>query len=215
MQAAGYVPVALSGDDYVELLPACWRAINAYGIKLNHRTYDTAELGPLRRQDSGVAARKHLWEVHHDPYDVTRIWVRNHWGQGWITVLWRHLGSVPVPFGELAWNHARGQLGGQGRDGTPDSDEEAVAAAVAALLEVASRGPAHQHQPGAPASAKDRKVAARTRATSQRTWPAPTPPAPEPAAALEESDQQHDDAPAGKVVPLGVFDPYQEATKRW
>jgi putative transposase len=163
----------------------------------------------LRRQDSGVAARKHLWEVHHDPYDVTRIWVRNHWGQGWITVPWRHLGSVPVPFGELAWNHARRQLGG--RDGTPDPDEQAVAAAVAALLEAASRGPAHQ--PGAPASSKDRKVAARTRATSPRTWP--TPPAPEPAAALEAADQQQADTPAGKVVPLGVFDPYQEATKRW
>jgi hypothetical protein len=209
VQAAGYVPVALSSDDYVELLPASWRAINAYGIKLNHRTYDHAELGPLRRQDSGVAARKHLWEVHHDPYDVTRIWVRNHWGQGWITVPWRHLGSVPVPFGELAWNHARGQLGG--RDGTPDPDEQAVAAAVAALLEAASRGPAHQ--PGAPASSKDRKVAARTRATSPRTWP--TPPAPEPAAALEAADQQQANTPAGKVVPLGVFDPYQEATKRW
>lgn len=209
VQAAGYVPVALSGDDYVELLPASWRAINAYGIKLNHRTYDHAELGPLRRQDSGVAARKHLWEVHHDPYDVTRIWVRNHWGQGWITVPWRHLGSVPVPFGELAWNHARGQL--DGRDGPSEPDELAVAAAVAALLEVASRGPAHR--PGPPASAKDRKVAAYTRATSPRAWP--TPPAPEPTAALEAAGQQEADTPAGKVVPLGVFDPYQEATKRW
>jgi hypothetical protein len=209
VQAAGYVAVALSGDDYVELLPGCWRAINAYGIKLNHRTYDCAELNPIRRQDSGVAACKHLWEVHYDPYDVTRIWVRNHWGQGWITVPWRHLGSVPIPFGELAWDHARGQL--RGRDGTQDPDEQAVAAAVAALLEVASRGPAHQH--GATASVKDRKVAARTRATSQRTWP--TPPAPEPDAALEESGQQPADAPAGKVVPLGVYDPYQEATKRW
>ncbi len=212
VQAAGYVPVALSGDDYVELLPGCWRAINAYGIKLNHRTYDSAELNPLRRQDSGVAARKHLWEVHYDPYDVTRIWVRNHRGQGWITVPWRHLGSVPVPFGELAWDHAREQLAG--RDGTADPDEQAVAAAVAELLGAASRGPAHH---GAAASARDRKVAARTRATSQRTWPAPTPPAPEPAAALETSDQQDEgaDAPASRVVPLGVFDPYQEATKPW
>jgi putative transposase len=212
VQAAGYVPVALSGDDYVELLPGCWRAINAYGIKLNHRTYDSAELNPLRRQDSGVAARKHLWEIHYDPYDVTRVWVRNHWGQGWITVPWRHLGSVPVPFGELAWDHARGQLG---RDGTQDPDEQAVAAAVGALLEDASRGPTHH---GDAASARDRKVAARTRATSQRTWP--TPPAPEPdPQAPDHQDEVADapvaDAPVAEVVPLGVFDPYQEATKPW
>jgi putative transposase len=32
VQAAGYVPVALSAGDYVELLPATWRAINAYGV---------------------------------------------------------------------------------------------------------------------------------------------------------------------------------------
>ena len=33
---------------------------------------------------SGVTARKGLWEVHYDPYDVTRIWVRNHHESGWI-----------------------------------------------------------------------------------------------------------------------------------
>ena len=31
VEAAGYVPVALSADDYVELLPARWHAVNAYG----------------------------------------------------------------------------------------------------------------------------------------------------------------------------------------
>lgn len=37
VEIAGYVPVALGPDDYVELLPAEWRAVNAYGIKLNWR----------------------------------------------------------------------------------------------------------------------------------------------------------------------------------
>ena len=54
VEAAGYVPVALSAEDYIELLPAPWQAINAYGIKINHRIYDSAELNPLRRQPSGV-----------------------------------------------------------------------------------------------------------------------------------------------------------------
>ena len=65
IEACGYIPLALSADDYVELLPAAWRAINHYGVKIGHRTYDAEELNPLRRQRSGLAERKHLWEVHH------------------------------------------------------------------------------------------------------------------------------------------------------
>ena len=86
VEAASHVPIALSAEDYVELLPARWQAINAYGIKINHRTYDSQELAPFRRQRSGVKTRKNRWEVHHDPYDVSRIWVRNHWDGGWLTV---------------------------------------------------------------------------------------------------------------------------------
>ena len=61
------MPVPLSAGDYIELLPAVWRAVNAYGIKISHRTYDAEELNPIRQQKSGVTARKGLWEVHHDP----------------------------------------------------------------------------------------------------------------------------------------------------
>ena len=40
--AAGYLPLALSGEDYLELLPVTWRAINDYGIRIDYRTYDAA-----------------------------------------------------------------------------------------------------------------------------------------------------------------------------
>ena len=50
IEAAGYVPVPLSGDDYIELLPAGWRKVNAYGIKLARRSYDSEDLNPLRLQ---------------------------------------------------------------------------------------------------------------------------------------------------------------------
>src|SRR5260370_39221050 len=82
VEAAGYVPVALSADDYVELLPARWHAVNAYGIRVSRRTYDGQELNPFRQQPSGVKEHKNLWEVHYDPYDVSRIWVRDHWNGG-------------------------------------------------------------------------------------------------------------------------------------
>ena len=67
--AAGYLPLTLSGEDYLELLPVAWRQINAYGIRIDYRTYDCPELGPWRRQHSGVTARRGLWEVHYDPYE--------------------------------------------------------------------------------------------------------------------------------------------------
>ena len=37
--AAGYVPVALTGEDYIELMPADWRSIGDGGIQIEYRTY--------------------------------------------------------------------------------------------------------------------------------------------------------------------------------
>ncbi len=214
VEAAGYVPVALSAEDYIELLPARWQAINAYGIKLNHRTYDSAELTPFRRQRSGVKAKKDLWEVHHDPYDVSRIWVRNHWDGGWFTVFWKHLRRVPVPFGELAWNHARQDLARQGKPVT----ETAIADAVAVLLDKASQGPAPagipQHKATKKASSKGHRVAARTRATTPAR-PRPEPDPAEPPPAMLASDEEADEAVIAEVVPLRVFDARKEADKWW
>ncbi|NGN63178.1 DDE-type integrase/transposase/recombinase [Streptomyces sp. A7024] len=193
--AAGYVPVALSGDDYVELLPACWRTIGAGGIKVNHRRYDCAELNPLRRQDSGDRVHRGLWEIHHDPYDVSRIWVR-HPQDGWITVPWRHLSTVPGPFGELAWDHARREL--------PDGSEQERAAAVAALLDRAHRGP-----PG-PGSKRRDRVAARTRAAAREAIPAPEPEHDHDAGESEAAPEQE----SAEVIPLGLFDPLEDPWRR-
>jgi len=212
---AGYVPVALSPEDYVELLPVIWRAINAYGVKIDHRTYDAKALNPYRRQRSGITERNDRWEIHHDPYDVSQVWVRNHHDGGWLPATWTHLHTVPAPFGELAWRHSMVQLRQRGHD--PVTEQE-IAQAASALLDRAEQGP---EQPSAARPTPPRKnrrarrVAGRTRATSPRTWPAPTPPALEPDAAPKAPDQQEPDASRVKVVPLGVFDPYEEAAKRW
>ena len=215
IEAAGYLPVALGPADYIELLSVQWRAVNAYGIKLGRRTYDSEELNPLRLQPSGVREKKNLWEVRHDPYDVSRLHVRGPYG--WITVFWKHLDRVPVPFGEMAWDHARRGLG-------RDAAEEQIADTVAALLRRANAGPPDQGKPGL--SRRDRRVAARTKAAAppgetgrpppggtagpDRAGPADAAPAPEPAA-----EQAQDDAPLAKVIPMGIFDPFREADKRW
>lgn len=102
IETSGYAAVPLGGDDYIELLPVSWNAIGKEGVKLRRRTYDDKALVRFRGQRSGVTAKKNLWEVRYDPYDITRIWVRNHWDGGWIQVPWKHLRTAPAPFGELA-----------------------------------------------------------------------------------------------------------------
>jgi len=217
VEAAGYVPVALSAEDYVELLPATWRTINAYGVKISHRVYDDEALEPFRRQRSGVKAKHDLWEVHRDPYDVSRIWVRNHWDGGWITVFWKHLSSSPTPFGELAWDHARHQLAVNGKDPT----EQEIARAAESLLQRAHQGPEKQQsgRRSRKPSARDRRVAARTKAIAEPAWPRPE--APVPGTASEQDTAAAETVPKepkeklADVVPLAVFDAREEARRWW
>lgn len=133
LEVAGYTPVALTADDYVELLPAKWQAITASGVRVGRRTYDGDALDRLRGQPSGITAKHNRWEIHYDPYDVSRVWVRNHPEPGWIMLFWKHLRQAPIPFGELAWDHVRRDL--------PDGTEEELAAATQNLLARARPAP--------------------------------------------------------------------------
>ncbi|WP_436776912.1 Mu transposase C-terminal domain-containing protein [Yinghuangia sp. YIM S09857] len=206
--AAGHIPVSLSADEYVELLPRCWRTVNSYGIRINHRTYDCDELTSYRRQPSGTGPDGTRWEVHFDPYDISRVWIRNHHADGWITAYWRHLSTAPTPMGELAWEHARRLLAERG---ARTSDEEEIARAAATLLDRVGDGP----EPGARPEERKRarragRVAARTRATAAPSWPRPekTPP-------QEAPDAGDWDDEIADVIPLEVFDARKEAETWW
>lgn len=200
LESCGYVPAPLSGEDYIELLPERWQAINAYGIRINHRTYDARELTPMRRQHSGVAEKKGLWEIHYDPYDVSRIWVRDRRSEParWITVFWKHLHRVGVPFGEMAWDHARERV--------PGGSEEQIADAAAALLRRAHDGPATEADLPVKRSKRDRRIAARTRATATDR--------PSPDSSVVEPLPDDADTEVAKVIPLGLFDPLANPWRR-
>ena len=183
---------------------AGWRAINAYGVKIKHRTYDDKALNPLRHQRSGVKDRKDLWEIHFDPYDVSRVWVRDHWRGGWITLFWKHLHRVAAPFGELAWDHTRRAM--------PEAAEEELADAVADLLKRAHRGPADQAgESTTKLTRRDRRVVARTKASSPvaRVGPVDADVDGQPGQA-DEPQPEH----LAEVIPMPVFDPFAEADKR-
>lgn len=169
-----------------------WRQVNAYGIKIDYRTYDCPELGPLRQQHSGVSARRGLWEVHYDPYDASRVFVRSR--DGWITVPWTHLPMVSAPFAEFTWRHARTLAAQRGLD---DSNEAEVARLLDDLLTRAEAGPVDK---------RSDRVAARTRLTSL----------PVPAEPVGEESVETDQEEAGQlatVIPFGVFDVDAEAAK--
>jgi putative transposase len=225
---AGYVPVPLGPGDYIELLPATWRVINSYGIKIARRTYDSPALNPYRRQSSGVAARRGLWEIRYDPYDISRIWVRNHHGRGFLQATWTHLRTAPVPFGELTWAHAREILASRGSDPVTEAE---IAAVAADLLDRAGNGPgpgssgqapARQHPAaGRTRSPRSRRVAGRTAATAAPQWPRPqSGPAggdqdfAGPADSRAEQLAEPEATPA-QVIPLPLFDARKEAEKWW
>lgn len=208
VEAAGYVPVPLAPDDYIELLPATWRTINSYGVRINHRVYDCKGLNPYRRQHSGVSQHNGLWEVHRDPYDVSRIWVRNHHDGGWLTVPWTHLRSSPVPFGEQAWDYARKMLARRGEDAVTERE---IANAASALIDRAETGRGIE----APQmSRREQRVAGRTRATAPPTWPQQEP-EPETVDETTEDPADVDDGSLAEVIPLGVYDARKEAETWW
>jgi putative transposase len=200
--AAGYVPLTLSGEDYLELLPVTWRSINAYGIQIDHRTYDCIELDPYRRQPSGHTPKGGRWEIHYDPYDLTRVWLRT--PDAWITVPWTHLPMVSAPFADFTWRHARQVAASRGLDAT---NETAVAQVLDDLLTRAG-----EHQPALTA-----RIAARTRATT----PTLTPVAVDEPDHSGPHDNENDDNGDGDgdgdgdgeatVIPFGMIDPESEA----
>ncbi|MEU4120536.1 Mu transposase C-terminal domain-containing protein [Kitasatospora sp. NPDC028055] len=104
---AGHVPLPLSGRDYLELLPVRWLTINDHGIRLGQRTYDHDLLGPYRGQPSPAAARAGRWEVHHNPHDLRRIWVRPPDRDDLVEIPWIHRDHIHQPFDDRTWDHIR------------------------------------------------------------------------------------------------------------
>ncbi|MHA4779817.1 Mu transposase C-terminal domain-containing protein [Streptomyces sp. MSC1_001] len=137
---AGYVPVPLTGNDYLELLPVRWQAITEHGIRLHHRTYDHDLLGPHRGQPSTVAGRGGKWEIHYNPHDVRQVWIRLPDGQ-LTEIPWIHRDHTHQPFNDRIWHYLRtitAQRAGQ----DAEQAEAALAEALDALMRRARAGQA-------------------------------------------------------------------------
>ncbi|MFJ8391866.1 Mu transposase C-terminal domain-containing protein [Streptomyces sp. NPDC094144] len=197
--AAGYVPVTPSGEDYIEMLPALWRGINDYGVQIDYRTYNSTRLAPYRRRSSGVTAQRGAWEIHYDPYDLTRIWVRDHHKGGWITADWTQLPLIRQPFADFTWRYARNIAASRGVDATKESS---VAVVLAGILQRAEEGPG-----------PDRRATAKARAATAMPRRLPIPLQAPPA--IEEPDDEEgpvtvEAAAGGEIVPFGLYDPFAD-----
>ncbi|MFI1386439.1 hypothetical protein [Embleya sp. NPDC020886] len=162
---AGYVPVPLTGGDCLELLPVRWQAVGGRGIRIDHRTYDCGLLGPFRGQSSGIVARGGKWEVHHNPHDGRRVWVRL--PDGDLTeVPWIHRDHAHHPFDVHAWRHVRENVE---RRGDRERHEADLADALAALLREVrpAAGPARGRSREREGAASDRAAGGAHRVVGQ------------------------------------------------
>ncbi len=89
--------------------------------------------------------------------------------------------------------------------------ETEIAAAVEALLDKAGHGPGGQKP-----SRQDQRVAGRARAIARETPAVPAPASQEaPGEPADDPGAEQEPGPLAKVIPLGIFDPFEEAKKRW
>ncbi|MER5981073.1 Mu transposase C-terminal domain-containing protein [Streptomyces sp. NPDC001857] len=140
--ACGYVPLPLDGADYLELLPVCFHPVTGRGIRINHRTYDHAELNEHRGRPypAGPGGR---WEVHLNPHDVRQIYIRLPDGQ-LHEIPWIHRDHVHAPMSETTWRHIRAALG---RRTDREKHEAALAEAADQVLRRARPTTAAQPAP--------------------------------------------------------------------
>lgn len=141
----GYLPIPLNRDDYLRLLPTAWVGVSEQGIRFKNRTYDHPArdpqqgLNPYRGAPSGLQGKKRGgWELRYTPNDLSRVWLRDHHSNTWVEATWVHQHLVGAPFTQYLWDIAASQhLERGGRI----KDEEAIAQALAELLERAGQGP--------------------------------------------------------------------------
>ncbi|MYX57063.1 DDE-type integrase/transposase/recombinase [Streptomyces sp. SID8382] len=127
---SGYVPVPLSGADYLELLPVRWQPITERGIRLDYRTYNHDVLDPHRGHRSGIASKDGKWEVHYNPHDARQVFVRLTDGQ-LHEIPWIHRDHVHQPFNDALWRHVQAEVE---QRGDRDQHEADLADALDQLL---------------------------------------------------------------------------------
>lgn len=208
----GYVPVPLTGRDYLELLPVRWQAITPSGIRIHHRTYDADLLAPHRGKASSVAGRGGKWEIHYNPHDVRQVWVRLPDGE-LTEIPWIHRDHVHRPFDERTWQHIR-TLALHGNHSDAEQYEADLADALDQLMRRVHSGLATRTEQALLARTAHVPLPAARDGDPGTEAPGDSP------AQLDEDDSidDLDDLPDDDFSPapaagFGLYDAYEEADK--
>lgn len=96
---APQIPVTLTREDYIALLPVDWRTIQPYGVNFHNLHYDNPALHEYRGVHSGLPAPANgRWEIRYDPYRLQSIHVRDHRKGAWIEAEWTMARQLAGPF---------------------------------------------------------------------------------------------------------------------
>jgi len=121
----GYVPVPLTEDDYVALLPTVERTIQPDGIQHAYRRYDSVDLHPYRLQRS-TDTRSGRWVVHYNPHNPAAVWVRDPETSAWIECAWMNKDAFERPFSAAIRRRAREITAANGVLGDPESTQATI-----------------------------------------------------------------------------------------
>lgn len=136
--SSGYVPVRLSAQDQLRLLPTVWVKVTDKGIRLNNRSYDSRALNPYRNALSGWPGKGQRWPVRYHPHQPEKVWLEDHRNGTWAEADFVYQRLIGDAWSEHVWDQATAahlEKSGHTRD------EAAIARVVRSLLERAGRGP--------------------------------------------------------------------------
>lgn len=91
-ELAPTIQIPFDVNTYISLLPVKWRTLQAYGITIDHRTYDSAALRQLRRTKSTYPGHGGKWPIHVDPYNLQTVWIPV--DNEWVPLQWSHAAAT-------------------------------------------------------------------------------------------------------------------------
>ncbi|NIG66748.1 MULTISPECIES: Mu transposase C-terminal domain-containing protein [unclassified Microbacterium] len=133
-----YVPelhVPLTRDDYTALLPVQYRVLNRYGVRIDHRIYNSERLKGLWRRKSDDKARNGRWPIRVDPYNLHVVWLE-HDGE-FIPLRWSNQVHELPMLGDV-WRYARAEHAL--RDVELDTERRELTIAIKAFAGQGNRG---------------------------------------------------------------------------
>ncbi|RNL51407.1 Mu transposase C-terminal domain-containing protein [Arthrobacter oryzae] len=105
--ATGFVPLPLTADDYIAMMPIVYRTIQLDGIQIHYRRYDSPYLQRYRLSPSYTTGHKRKWAIRIDPNNPAAVWVQNPEDSSWIQCNWMNQDAFGKPFSAEFRRNAR------------------------------------------------------------------------------------------------------------